>query len=131
MNRNFRTQTVGTEFVITEIAPAKDILDPTTSRELAWQRARSQANPVVFVSLDGTRRELGDCFHIPTWEQAMYSGHIGYELSMTDGYYAPEGLDRWLHWFRKDFSTRNIDAAPETLAAVAKYKELTAPALAA
>ena len=126
MARNFKTQTVGTEFVITEIAPATDVLSPSTSRELAWQRARSQANPVVFVALDGTRRELGDCFDVKTWEQAMYAGHISRELSMTDGHYAPEGLDRWLHWFRHDFSTRNIDAAPETLAAVSRYKELTA-----
>lgn len=125
MARNFTTQTVGTEFVITEVAPATDVLSPSTSRELAWQRARSQANPVVFVALDGTRRELGDCFDVKVWEQAMYSGHIGYELSMTDGYYAPEGLDRWLHWFRHDYSTRGIDASPETLAALPRYIEMT------
>ena len=121
MARNFTTQVVAGQFIITEVAPAKDILDPTTTREQAWQRARSQANPVVFVALDGTRRELGDCWDRATWEQAMYSGHIGYELSMADGHYAPEGIDRWLHWFRHDYSTRNIDAAPETLAATARY----------
>lgn len=117
MTRSFTTQVVGTEFVITEVAPSAF----GASRELAWQRARSQANPVVFIDLNGTRRELGDCFDAKVWEQTMYRGHISHELSMTDGHYAPEGLDRWLHWFRQDLSTAHNDAAPEVLAALSRY----------
>lgn len=118
--RHFTTEATATAFVITEVVKT-DILSPGVSRELAWQRARSQAQPVTFVALDGTRKELGDCFDATVWVQAMYSGHIGYNLSMTDGHYAPEGLERWFHWFQMNPTTVGIDAAPETLAALDRW----------
>lgn len=126
MARNFTTQTVGTEFVITETAPKTSVLTPGISRELAWQQARTQANPVVFVALDGTRRELGDAFDTAKWERAMYSGHISYELSMTDGHYAPETFEVWIAEFRKFPRTSYNDATPATLAAFTRYLELAA-----
>lgn len=126
MARNFTAQVVGTEFVITEVAPKTDVLTPGITRELAWQQARTQANPVVFVALDGTRRELGVAFDTAKWEQAMYQGHIRYELSMTDGYYAPESFETWIAEFRKFPRTSYNDALPATIAAFPKYLELAA-----
>lgn len=126
MTRNFTAQVVGTEFVITEVAPKTSVLSPGTTRELAWQQARTQANPVVFVALDGSRRELGIVFDTAKWERAMYQGHISYELSMTDGFYAPEGFETWITEFRKFPRTSYNDALPATIAAFTKYLALAA-----
>lgn len=118
MNRSFKTQVIGTEFVITELATNHWT---ATDRQGAWDRARAQANPVVFVALDGTRRELGDCFDTATWERKMYTGYVSYNTSMTDGYYAPEAFDRWAIWFRQDPTAVRVDVTPETADAMTRY----------
>lgn len=118
-NRQFTAQADAGQFVITEVA---NKTWTSVDRQTAWDRARSQANPVVFVALDGTRTELGDAFNAEQFERAMYTGHISYQLSMTDGYYAPESFDRWVHWFRQEPSTRYNDATPEVKAAMIRYQ---------
>jgi hypothetical protein len=60
----------------------------TTSRFAAW-----------FVALMEERTE---CTDADTFERTAYRGHISYELSMTDGYYAPEPFDSWVIGFRSD-----------------------------
>ena len=118
MNREFRTQVINGKFVITEVSDGKW---NNITRELAWQRARAQANPVTFVALDGTERDFGDVFDTLAWERAMYTGHIGYQTSMTDGHYAPEDFDRWVSYFRQNPTTRCIDVTPETKDAMTRY----------
>lgn len=118
MDREFRTQTVNGKFIIAEQTVSRW---GNVSRELAWKQARSQANPVIVIDTEGNERELGDAFDAAVWEQTMYVGHVSYELSMTDGHYAPEDFDRWVHWFRAQPTTRNIDASPATLDAINRY----------
>lgn len=123
MNRSFRTFHINGKFIISEMAVSHRA---SVSRKLAWQRARSQAAPVIFIGLDGVERDLGDCFDTETWERAMYSGHVSYQLSMTDGHYAPKGFDTWVNEFRKAPSATYNDAAPETIAAFVRYVALAA-----
>lgn len=118
--RHFVTTATDTTFIITEVVKT-DILSPGVSRELAWQQARSQAAPVTFVALDGTRRELGDCWDREIWEHAMYTGHISYNLSMTDGSYGPEDKDRWISELRQFPRVSSNDAAPYTKRALARW----------
>lgn len=118
MERTFRTHCINGKFIIAEQAVTRW---GSVNRQTAWDRARAQANPVVFVDTEGNERELGDCFDAETWVRTMYTGHISHELSMTDGHYAPEGLDRWLHWFKLNPTTAGIDATPETLAALDRW----------
>jgi hypothetical protein len=127
MDRKFKTQVINGKFIISELA-----VDHWTSvdRKLAWQRARSQANPVLFIDLEGNERDLGDAFDVTTWEQAIYSGHISYELSMTDGHYAPEPFEVWIAEFRQFPRLSYNDATPETKAAFDRYLK-TLPAMAA
>ncbi len=120
MERKFTAKVQGNEFVITES------VDGYYTRQGAWDKARSQTNPVVFVDADGTRRELGDCFDASTWERSMYTGHVSYELSMTDGHYAPEDFETWIAEFRQFPRTTYNDATPETLAAFSRYTEMVA-----
>lgn len=42
------------------------------------------------------------CADRKAFEAAAYYGHIAYNRSMTDGYYAPEDLEAWVIGFRKD-----------------------------
>lgn len=118
MSREFRTETINGKFLISEQSVSRW---GNATRELAWQRARSQANPVVFIDLEGNERELGDAFDVAAWERAMYGGHISYQTSMTDGYYAPESFDRWVQFFRQAPSARYNDATAETVAAMDRY----------
>ena len=69
------------------------------------------------------RRELGDRFSPEMFEQSMYSGHISYELSMTDGHYAPEPAETWIAEFRKFPRTKYNDAPAEVIAAFGRYQQ--------
>lgn len=70
------------------------------SKESAWQAARQQTLPVFFVGIDGNAKALGTVFHPAVFERRVYSGYVGYGLSMTDGYYAPIKFDAWVKSFR-------------------------------
>lgn len=39
---------------------------------------------------------------VEAFERAAYGGHISYDLSMTDGYYAPQDFETWVYFFRKN-----------------------------
>lgn len=120
MDRIFKTQVINGKFIISEQAVANW---ETTDRQTAWDRARAQANPVLFIDLEGNETELGDAFIPAVYERAMYQGHISYSLSMTDGHYAPEGFDRWVWHFRRGPLAKFNDARPEVLAATFRYAD--------
>lgn len=61
MDRFFTTEIVNNEFVITE---QFDSLSNTVSRNNAWDQARAQRRPVVFVGLDNARKELGVVYDV-------------------------------------------------------------------
>lgn len=117
-SRHFTAQTINGRFVIAErLQAGRDTVD----RQTAWDRARAQAAPVLFIDTEGNERELGDCFSTAAFEQAMYSGHVGYELSMTDGHYAPEPLAVWVAEFRQFPRTSYNDAHEDVKAAIFRY----------
>lgn len=118
MRRFFTTQATATAFVITEV---REQSWTTVTRQQAWDRARAQAAPVIFVGTNGRRHHLGAAFSPEVWERAMYAGHVSYELSMTDGHYAPEPAEVWIAELRKFPRATFNDAAPEVLAALGKY----------
>ncbi len=92
------TSKTGNIFLIIEQESGRGM---TVSREAAWQGARSQIHPVKAILLDGEIKDLGVVFEPELFERALYSGHIGYNLSMTDGHYAPEPFEVWIAAFRK------------------------------
>lgn len=65
-------------------------------------QAAIQPRPVVFLDENNNRHEHGVQFSPEAFERAAYGGHISYNLSMTDGYYAPEPFEVWVKDFRKD-----------------------------
>jgi hypothetical protein len=69
------------------VTPAP-VVWPAAPRFVAW-----------FVALVDQNLE---CTDTEAFERTAYRGHIGYNLSMTDGYYAPEDFDRWVIGFRID-----------------------------
>lgn len=123
MASTYKTQVINGNFIISELA-----VDhwTSTTRQGAWDRARAQANPVIVIDLLGNERELGDCFSPEVFERAMYSGHISYQLSMTDGHYAPEPAEVWIARFRQFPGTTYNDAPAEVIAALPRYMELAA-----
>lgn len=126
--RRFTTEVVDQRFVITEVTGQLDRcgLPAGVSRELAWQRARQQANHVVVVELSGHRWYLGSAWDPKQFERAVYGGHVSYQLSMTDGHYAPEPFEAWVKGLRQDperVVTYFNDAAPEVKEALPKYIE--------
>lgn len=123
MASTYKTQVINGKFIISEL-----VVDhwASTTRQGAWDRARAQANPVIFIAQDGTERELGDCFNTEVFERAMYGGHVSYQLSMTDGHYAPEPAEVWIARFRRFPGTTYNDAPAEVVAALPRYTELAA-----
>lgn len=121
MRRFFTTEATATAFVITETRTQTGL---SVTRQQAWDRARAQTAPVIFVGTNGRRQNLGQVFSAEVFERAMYAGHISYELSMTDGHYAPEPAEAWIASFRRfPWATCN-DAAPEVVASLGKYRAL-------
>ena len=121
MRRFFTTEATATAFVITE---TREQSWTSVTRQQAWDRARAQAAPVVFVGINGRRQNLGQAFDAEVFERAMFAGHVSYELSMTDGHYAPEPAEVWIAEFRKFPRANYNDAAPEVIAALGKYRAL-------
>lgn len=72
----------------------------TYHRDGAWHLARQQSLPVRFVRAGEATRDLGVVFHPGLFEHRVYSGYVGYGLSMTDGYYAPISFEAWVTAFR-------------------------------
>jgi hypothetical protein len=72
------------------------------SIDMVKELAARQLLPVVFIDEAGNRTNHGIQFTAAAFEQAAYSGHVGYGISMTDGYYAPESFEAWVHFFRQD-----------------------------
>jgi hypothetical protein len=118
MRRFFQTEATATAFIITETRTQTGL---SVTRQQAWDRARAQAAPVIFVGTNGIRRNLGVAFSAEIFERTMFAGHVSYELSMTDGHYAPEPAEVWIAELRKFPRTSYNDAAPEVLAALGKY----------
>lgn len=95
-------------FVITEVAPKN--LHPMNwaglgqnSREGVWGMAKARGKMTVFVSLDGSRRDLGRIFDPRAFEKAVYQGYVGYTHSMSDGACCvPISFDSWAQDFRAD-----------------------------
>lgn len=68
-----------------------------TPAAVVWPEARNFAGWFVALMDQGI-----ECTDTAEFEHAAYLGHISYSLSMTDGYYAPEALSRWVLGFRQD-----------------------------
>lgn len=105
--RTFTTQVENGVFVITQTGVRTD--RPTTwlctdgkSDTGAWLAARACGLPVVVTLLDGTVKHFYGVFSAAQFEMAAYTGYVGYELSMTDGYYAPLAFESWVKSFRRD-----------------------------
>lgn len=77
-------------------------------------QAAIQPRPVIFIDEDGDRHDHGVQFSAEAFERAAYGGHVSYNLSMTDGYYAPEPFEVWVKGFRQD-----------PAGALAKYNDFT------
>src|SRR5262245_51620178 len=92
------------------------------TEQAARDMAAAQHRPVTLVPLDGTREQLDITFDPAQVEQHAYRGHISYELSMTDGHYAPEPFERWVTFFRQDPSWLSIDASWPIVDALPTYK---------
>lgn len=103
------------KFVVTETEFQVTVAGRHTRHPLNWSsceegyslegiryQAAAQALPVVFLDEQGARHEHGTQFIPETFERAAYRGHISYNLSMTDGYYAPEAFEVWVKDFRED-----------------------------
>lgn len=118
MARTFKTQVVNGKFIISE-----DAVKTWTSvdRQTAWNAARAQANPVLFIDQEGNERDLGVVFDAAAWEQAMYNGYVLYGMTMTDGHYAPADFEYWVALFRKSPRIDYNDAAPEVKDALPRY----------
>lgn len=69
---------------------------PKTPAPVVWPVASSYA-PWFQALLD----QNAECTDTEAFERRAYLGHISYSLSMTDGHYAPEDFDRWVHFFRQ------------------------------
>lgn len=85
--------------MVTEEAPEA----PQAQVEETPKEALNQAQPASeyadwFQALLDQNKDLTD---LEWFEEEAYKGHIGYSLSMTDGYYAPEDKATWLHWFKQ------------------------------
>lgn len=64
-------------------------------------QASIQPRPVVFLDEDNNRHEHGIQFSAAAFERAAYGGYIAYNLSMTDGHYAPIDFEAWVKSFRE------------------------------
>lgn len=78
--------------------------DGLVTEKGAWDRARSQALPVVAIPLHGDVKHLGLVFHPRAFEKAAYRGYVSYGISMTDGTYHPEAFETWVKNFRREVS---------------------------
>lgn len=121
--RQFTIGLNAVKFVIMETQPiASGRVSGYYSEDDALALAAAQHRPVIRAHRDGTRETLGVLFDPDEFERAAYSGHISYQVSMTDGHYAPEPFERWVHLFRQDPTWRCNDAAYAIRDALDTYK---------
>jgi hypothetical protein len=133
----------GTRFEITKFGTTTrhpiNWIDGNKDRVGAWQQARCQHLPVVYCDATSSAdtndlMELGVVFDPKTFEQVVYSGYVAYNISMTDGHYAPIDEDSWIRSFREEvregsWSWNYNDTARSVRPALALYRELLTAAL--
>lgn len=116
----------GNKFIIefVDTTDNANFMSHYSTADTAWQRARSQARPVVILGNEKeTIMELGVVFDPEAFERSAYSGYVGYGLSMTDGYYAPEPFEAWVKGFRRGPSFTFNDAPLAVKEALPLYME--------
>lgn len=106
--RQFHVITSAAQFIIRESGETtRHPINWTgeVTREGAWAAATSQAVLEIAVLATGQPTKTyaaSEVFNPVNFEDAAYSGYVGYGLSMTDGHYAPIGREIWIRAFRKE-----------------------------
>lgn len=98
------------QFVIEEIRTDPRGAHCYYSEQAALSMGAAQHRPVTLVRLDGSREHPDITFDPDQFERHAYRGHISYQVSMTDGHYAPEPFEQWVTFFRQSPDWRDNDA---------------------